>query len=219
MPKNKRQKYQRVKHLLNVTVIESASPVPPCVFPWLKKRYDGMKRVLELGCGKGEHSLAFAAANPETLFVGVDRKSHRLCVGAEAAIEKGLDNVLFLRARIESLESFFFKQSIDQIWLTFPDPHPKHRASNLRLSAPPFLEAYARLLIPGGIVNLKTDSNLLFDYTRKTVTRCGGHVVTALDDLHETGDCTDGASDVVSAFELSARSQGETIKYMVFQLN
>jgi len=178
-----------------------------------------MKRVIELGCGKGEHSLAFAAANIDTLCVGVDYKSHRLCVGAEKAIAKGLDNVYFLRARIENLESFFIKQSIDEIWLTFPDPHPKHRKSKFRLTAPPFLETYAKLLISGGNVNLKTDSDLLFDYTRKTVVRWGGHVVSVLDDLHETGEGTVGARDVVSAFELAARSQGATIKYMAFQLN
>jgi hypothetical protein len=34
-----------------------------------------VSRVLELGCGKGEHSLAFAATNPDILYMGVDRKS------------------------------------------------------------------------------------------------------------------------------------------------
>jgi hypothetical protein len=64
------------------------------------------------------------------------------------------------------------------------------------LTAPPFLETYAKLLISGGNVNLKTDSDLLFDYTRKTVVRWGGHVVSVLDDLHETGEGTVGARDV-----------------------
>ncbi len=219
MPKNKRQKYQRVKYLPNVTVIASHSSVSSGSYPWHDNRYDNMKRVLELGCGKGEHSLAFAAANPNSLCVGVDRKSHRLCVGAEKAIAMGLENVQFLRARIECLESFFSKASIDEIWLTFPDPHPKHRASHLRLSAPPFLRAYAKLLKPGGTVNLKTDSDQLFDYTSESVNRWGGRVIAAYRDLHKTADGILGACKVVSAFESSARSREKTIKFMSFKLN
>ena len=219
MPKNKRQKYQRVKNLPNVTVTGWDSSPLPAAYPWYENRYDGMRRVLELGCGKGEHSLAFAAADPATLCVGVDRKSHRICVGAETAIAMGLENVQFLRAHIEGLEGFFMKQSIDEIWLTFPDPHPKFRTRHLRLSAPAFLDTYARLLMPGGKVHLKTDSDLLFDYTRESVVRWGGRVVVASANLHATDNGRIGAHEVVSAFEHAARSQGETIKYVVFELN
>ena len=154
MPKNKRQKYQRVNSLSNVTVTDRNSHSLPDRFPWHENRYDGMRRVLELGCGKGEHSLAFAAADPGALCIGVDRKSHRICVGAETAIAMGLDNVQFLRAYIEGLDAFFLARSIDEIWLTFPDPHPKLRTRHLRLSAPAFLDTYARLLTPGGRVHL-----------------------------------------------------------------
>lgn len=219
MPKNKREKYQRVKKLPNVTVTQRDADPLPDAFAWQENRYDGMRRVLELGCGKGEHSLAFAAANPDTLFVGVDRKSHRICVGAETAIAMGLDNVQFLRARIETIEAFFTRQSIDEIWLTFPDPHPKVRTRHLRLSAPAFLDTYARLLVPGGKVHLKTDSDLLFDYTRESVDRWGGRLVAAASNLHATDDDCIGAKEVVSAFEQVARRQGETIKYLAFELN
>ena len=219
MPKNKREKYQRVKNLPNVTITERNFSPSSDSFPWNESRYKGMRRVLELGCGKGEHSLAFAAANPEALCLGVDRKSHRICVGAETAIAMGLDNVQFLRAPIEMIEPFFNKQSINEIWIPFPDPHPKLRTSHLRLSAPAFLDTYARLLAPGGKVHLKTDSSLLFDYTRESVDRWGGRVVAALDNLHATDNDCIGARAVVSAFEQAARSQGETIKYLAFELN
>jgi tRNA (guanine-N7-)-methyltransferase len=219
MPKNKLHKYERVQHLPNVTFSVFGESRSPSSYPWYDERYAGMQKVLELGCGKGEHALAFAAANPGKLCVGIDCKSHRMCVGAERAIAQGLENVHFLRARIERIGDFFLERSIHEIWLTFPDPHPKHRAIKSRLSAAPFLDAYANLLIPDGIVYLKTDSELLYDYTRESVRRWGGREITKSDSSHGTDCSAFGAREVVSAYEHAARSKGAVIQFLAFTLN
>ena len=136
MPKNKRLKYERVNYLPNVTIAAEQAPPAPGPYRWNAQHYAGMPIVLELGCGKGEHSLAFAAADSRRLVVGVDFKSHRMCVGAEMALARRLDNVLFLRARVEDLQAYFMAGSIEAIWLTFPDPQLKNRKIRTRLSAP-----------------------------------------------------------------------------------
>lgn len=178
-----------------------------------------MEIVLELGCGKGEHSLAFAAAEPRKLHVGIDCKSHRMYVGAEKASAQGLENVCFLRAHIEEIRKFFADRSISEIWLTFPDPHPKSRSTNSRLSAPRFLDAYASLLIPGGTIHLKTDSDLLFNYTRGSVELWGGRVIAESTDIHENDFSSLNIRRAVSTYEKAALSQGMTIKYLAFNLS
>jgi len=219
MSKTKLHKYERVKHLSNVTFSELGVTQPPFSYPWYEKRYKEMEKILELGCGKGEHSLAFAAADSARLCVGIDSKSHRMCVGAEKAIAEGLENVQFLRVRVERIGEFFQEHSIHEIWLTFPDPHLKNREAKCRLSAAPFLDVYASLLIPGGTVFLKTDNEQFYNYTRKSVDQWGGHVVTESDNIHGADDNPLYARGVVSAFEKTARSKGTTIKYLAFQLN
>ena len=219
MPKNKLLKYERVKRLPNVVFSVFGESPSPCSYPWYDERNKGMQKVLELGCGKGEHSLAFAAANPRNLYVGIDCKSHRMCVGAEKAIAQGLENVYFLRARIERIGDFFLRHSIHEIWLTFPDPHPKQRSIKSRLSAAPFLDAYANLLIPGGTVVLKTDSNLLYDYTRESVQRWGGREIAQSETVHGTDCSALGAREAVSAYEHAARERGAAIQSMAFKLN
>jgi len=238
MPKNKRQKYERVKKLPNVTLSSFNKSILPLSYPWRHPRYDGMEKILELGCGKGEHTLAFASAHPRRLCVGVDCKSHRICVGAEQALARNLDNVQFLRAWIERIEEFFLEGSIHEIWLTFPDPHLKNQGIKRRLSSPPFLDAYARLLAPGGKVRLKTDNGLLWHYTRQAVEKWGGRVVAESHDIHEGEEINERretnesketdknhahpnspfARHVASAYESAARSRGLTIKYMEFML-
>ena len=53
--------------------------------------------VLELGCGKGEYTLALARRYPDKNFIGIDIKGARLWRGAKTAIEEGLKNVHFLK--------------------------------------------------------------------------------------------------------------------------
>jgi tRNA (guanine-N7-)-methyltransferase len=219
MPKNKRDKYERVKTLPNVTIIETDESPGLDTYPWNRQRGALEQLVLELGCGKGEYSLVLAAANPNCRVVGVDYKSHRICVGAEQALAGGVENVHFLRARIEALSQFFASHSIHAIWLTFPDPHLKSRKAKCRLTAPFFLDLYADLLIPGGIVHLKTDSARLYQYTREMVLRRGECVVDDSEDLLHSRKEDGFADKPVSAYEKAALSRGAVIRMLAFTLN
>lgn len=219
MPKNKLKKYARVRQLPNVTFAGFGVSPPPGSYPWDAEGFAGMGKVLELGCGKGEHALAFAADDPERLYVGVDCKSHRICVGAEAALDRGLPNILFLHTRIERIREFFKARFIDEIWLTFPDPYPKNQTVKFRLTAGPFLNTYEHLLVPGGTLHLKTDNGPFFNFSRESVEARGGRILSVADDLHADGSGPPGATHVVSAYEQAARARGKTIKYMAFRLN
>ena len=219
MPKNKLKKYARVRQLPNVIFAGFGVSPPPGSYPWDAGRFAGMEKVLELGCGKGEHALAFAEDNPDRLYVGVDNKSHRICVGAEKALDRGLANILFLHARIERIREFFIPHSISAIWITFPDPYPKNQTIKFRLTAGPFLETYVHLMAAGGIVHLKTDSEMFFEFTRGSVEARGGRILEAVDNIHADDEGQSGAVHVVSAYEEAARARGDFIKYMAFSLN
>jgi tRNA (guanine-N7-)-methyltransferase len=219
MAKNKRFKYERVKNLPNVIFSKFGKADPQHSYPWYQDRFSGMERILELGCGKGEYSLAFAGADPHKLCVGIDSKSHRICVGAEKALAQGLENVLFFRVGIERIQEFFVQHSIHEIWLTFPDPHLKTRTVKSRLTGPGFLDRYAQILVPGGMVHLKTDNEVFYSFTRESVLKWGGRILAASEDIHDGIDCGLPARDIVSTFERKARSKDVTIKHLAFTLN
>ena len=121
--------------------------------------------VLELGCGKGEYSVGLARMYPDKNFVGVDIKGNRIYIGAKESLNEGLENVVFLRTRIDFIDNFFDTDEIDEIWLTFSDPQPKKPRK--RLSSKPFVNRYKKILKKDGKIHVKTDSDLLFEFTEE----------------------------------------------------
>ncbi|HUR31392.1 MAG TPA: tRNA (guanosine(46)-N7)-methyltransferase TrmB, partial [Saprospiraceae bacterium] len=119
---------------------------------WSSKHFNNNNPiVLELACGKGDYTVALAQDHPEQNFIGIDIKGARMWLGAKTALESGLKNVAFLRTRIEFIDRFFDHEEIDEIWITFPDPF--EGKTTRRLTSPPFLDRYRKILQPGGIVH------------------------------------------------------------------
>lgn len=121
--------------------------------------------VLELACGYGEYTVHLGASDTTSNYLGIDIKGNRIHRGAKYALEQGLDNVAFLRTRIEHLDNFFAPQEVQKIWITFPDPFLKKSKANRRLTAPYFLQIYRQILSYDGNLYLKTDSDELFDFS------------------------------------------------------
>ena len=142
--------------------------------------------VLELGCGKGDYTIALALRHPEINYIGVDIKGARLWKGAKFATEHALPNVAFLRTRIEFIGAFFGPSEVSEIWLTFSDPQLRG-SENARLSSPLFLERYRGFLRPGGLVHLKTDSRYLYEYTAAVVRVNSLPVIASGTDIYHSG--------------------------------
>ncbi len=142
--------------------------------------------VLELGCGKGDYTIALALRHPEINYIGVDIKGARLWKGAKYATEHQLPNVAFLRTRIEFISAFFGPSEVSEIWLTFSDPQLRG-SENSRLSSPLFLERYRSFMRPGGVVHLKTDSRFLYEYTLAVCTVNGLQVLASGTDIYHEG--------------------------------
>jgi len=121
--------------------------------------------ILELGCGKGEYTIGLAERFPDINFIGIDIKGARIWTGTKKAYLEKIPNVAFIRTRIEFLNSFFSPAEVDEIWLTFPDPQLKKRRNKKRLTAARFLNLYRGFLKDRGIIHLKTDNPILYEYT------------------------------------------------------
>ena len=173
--------------------------------------------VLELGCGKGEYTIALAQRDPDRNYIGIDIKGARMWRGAKTATENQMKNVAFVRTRIEFINSFFGEGEISEIWITFPDPQLKTRRAKKRLTAPLFLERYAKMLSEDGVINLKTDSQHLFAYTSAVIDHFSLPCEVANDDIYGSG-YADEVLSVKTAYEQMFLERGLPITYTRFSL-
>ena len=173
--------------------------------------------VLELGCGKGEYTVALARKYPEKNFIGVDIKGARMWVGATDALQNNLTNVTFLRTRIEFITSCFASGEVSEIWLTFPDPQPQQSRENKRLTSLRFLQSFREIMQPEGMIHLKTDSQFLFEYTYNILKSNKLNIITCTDDLYNAGS-TDDILSVQTYYEKIFLGKGITIKYLKFKI-
>jgi tRNA (guanine-N7-)-methyltransferase len=175
--------------------------------------------VLELGCGKGEYTVGLAQRYPHKNFIGVDIKGNRIWTGATAAIENKMNNVAFIRTRIDFIEACFAAHEVDEIWITFPDPQPQKTRERNRLTNPIFVKRYKNILKQGGIINLKTDNKPFYDYTLDVIAAQKLELLDNTDDLYATISQRDEALTTIKTYyEKKFSDLGFKICYLKFRV-
>ncbi len=226
MAKNKLKRFAEMKTFPNVFE-PTLEPNPAQDFPLKGKwRSDFFKNdhpiVLELGCGKGEYSVGLAKHYPERNFIGVDIKGSRMFIGAKEALDAGMNNVAFLRAKVDFIEQYFAENEVDEIWLTFSDPQKEKPRK--RLSSRLFVERYQRILKNGGLVHMKTDSDLLFESTLEQIEEHKYTVVELRHDLYHSipAELDPKIRDILhikTHYEQLFTAKGAVIKYCSFKIH
>jgi len=223
MGKDKLRKFRENEEMHNVVqpTTEEAINGLHLKTHWSKKQFGNNQGiVLELGCGKGEYTVEMARRCPEKNHIGVDIKGARLWRGAKSATEEGLDNVAFLRTRIDFIENCFGENEVEEIWITFPDPQIKYKRAKHRLTHPEYLLKYAKLLKPGGTVNLKCDSEYLHGYTHGIIQMLGLEIEESYHDIYAQIQPNEGILfDVITHYESIWLNQDKAITYLRFKLD
>ena len=211
MSRKKKRKFDELKGFQNV-------------FEWKDQDFKDLVKgifnesnavILELACGKGDYAVYLGKRYPKKLVVGIDIQGERIWSGAKRAMDEDLDNVLFLRLQIENLSSVIPKGSVNEIWITFPDPFPRDRDSKRRLTSPRFLRMYKKLLKSGGSIHLKTDSEDLYEYTLDIVKEEGFRVEVEVEDVYLEGLSVESeVNEVQTTFEKKHLEEGKTIRYL-----
>jgi tRNA (guanine-N7-)-methyltransferase len=185
------------------------------------------KLTLELACGRGEYAVGLGRMFPNENFIGIDLKGNRIWKGASIANKDGLKNVAFVRSQIELTANYFDQNEVDEIWITFPDPQLRWSKAKKRLTHPKFLRLYQQFLkngsgndsdVPAGIVHLKTDSPLLYNFTLKVIELYGLHLIYKTDNLYAEQNI-DPRCLIKTYYEGLDIAQSNKIHYIQFNID
>lgn len=171
---------------------------------WQQRPVDG----IEIGAGTGLFSVELAAREPHKQFVSVDVKADRMQKGAYTALERGITNVYFVRARADQIEQLVPAHSVSEVWVTFPDPYPKKRSAGRRLTHPTYLAKYATVLAPHGAMLLKHDNMDFFTWSLEQLVGTGWHISELSFDLHDS--TLSDAYKITTTYEQRWLSEGRT---------
>lgn len=179
---------------------------------WKTHFAGGKPLVVEIGAGTADLSLELARRHKNKNFVAVDVKSDRLYTGAKIALNEPVTNIAFVRAQLRDMDKLFAPGSIDELWVTFPDPFPRDRQAKHRLTHPNFLQTYAKLLSPTGVVKFKTDNRELFLYSLEQLVAQKWRMHELSFDLHESDLPAD--YKITTNFERKFLAQDIPINYV-----
>jgi tRNA (guanine-N7-)-methyltransferase len=213
MSRKKQQRMQKVVILNNVFSINDENIEEKL------KIYFGNSNpfTLEIGCGQGDYTIEMAKLHPEKNIIGVDYKGARIYSGATRASELNLNNAAFLVAGAEILAEVFSANSIEEIYIPFPDPH-KTRKSFKRLVNKNFLNIYKSIILKDAKGHLKTDNDELYKFALSALQKENYIVYFSTSDLYSEDDLNQHHL-IQTRYEKQYLSEGKKIKYICFGWN
>lgn len=181
-----------------------------CRGHWLERLPGATELRLEIGCGKGSFTVKTAAANPQALFVAVERVADAIVMGMEKAQALGVTNVIFVCDDAVRLSEMFAPGEVDLFYINFPDPWPTKKHARRRLTYRDFLISYRDILKDGGQIHFKTDNRPLFDFSLTQFPLAGYDLSEVTHDLH-----ADDPNVIMTDFEARFSAEGVKINRCV----
>ena len=168
---------------------------------------------IEIVMGKGKFITTLAMENPDINYIGIEKYSSVLIRAIERCEEIEVPNLRFIRMEAEYICDVFEKGEVDRIYLNFSDPWPKDRHAKRRLTSKQFFERYDVILKKDGIVEFKTDNDLLFQFSLEQVPEAGWELIEQTWDLHNDERLMQG--NVMTEYESKFSQMGNPIHKLI----
>lgn len=156
---------------------------------WCELKPDAIQIWLEIGCGKGRFTAQTAAANPDVLYIAIERVPDAMVIAMERCKEMSLTNVYFVDGDAALLRDYFSPDELDRLFINFCDPWPSHKHARRRLTHVNFLVLYRGILKEGGQIHFKSDNKDLYEYSLFQFPKAGYELSEVTRNLHEHGIC------------------------------
>lgn len=127
---------------------------------------------IEIGTGKGKFIISKAIENPNINYIGIEKYDSPLVSAVKKLEEVEISNLKLICFDAMNIEDVFDRE-VSKIYLNFSDPWPKKRHTKRRLSSTIFLNKYDSLFKNNKVIEMKTDNDGLFEYSRESFLEYG----------------------------------------------
>ncbi len=122
----------------------------------LLSRFD--KRAIEYCSGNGDWLIDQALARPDVLWIGVEKRFDRVRKIFSKRFNRNVHNLFIVCGQAEDFTKHYLSEdTMDAIFINFPDPWPKRRHTKHRLMTKDFSFHLHRVLRRGGTLTFVTD--------------------------------------------------------------
>jgi tRNA (guanine-N7-)-methyltransferase len=181
-----------------------------------RERFDFAQRPvrLEIGFGGGEHLAHQAELHPDIAFIGAEPFVNGVAKLLALIEAKGLRNISIHAGDARELFERLPDQSLEVIYLLYPDPWPKTRHHRRRLVSPENLQHFHRLLKPGGHFLFASDIDHYVQWTLFEMRKASGFSWLA----EEPSDWrTPFPNWIETRYEAKAKREGRMPTYLTFR--
>ena len=169
----------------------------------------GERRILEIGFGGGEHLAHQAALNPTISYVGAEPFLNGVAKLMAEIAERKLTNLRVHYGDARPLLEALPPESLERIYLLYPDPWPKLKQKKRRFVNPVNLVHFARVLKPSGQFWFASDIEDYAAWTRE-------YVAESKLFTEEPDDSTPFENWVQTRYEAKAKREGRSSNYLRF---
>ena len=127
---------------------------------------------LEIGFGGAEHILWQAKNNPDVTIIGVEPFLNGVAKAVNGVVDQGLRNILLYRGDARDVINLLPDNSLNRVFILFPDPWQKKRHNKRRLINEKLLSDLYRVIEQEGTFRFGSD---ITDYVDWVLTRIKSH--------------------------------------------
>lgn len=129
---------------------------------------------LEIGFGGAEHLLWQAEQNSDVTLLGVEPFLNGVAKAVRGLVDKDLKNIRLHRGDARDVLRLLPDNSLERVFVLFPDPWHKARHNKRRIINMAFLDELHRVIMPGGTFRFGSDIIHYVDWTLTRLKRHGG---------------------------------------------
>lgn len=165
---------------------------------------------LEIGCGKGDFIVELAEENPHTNYLAIEVNPIIAAIATRKIVDKKLTNVRIMVDDVANILPTLPNAMLSALYFNFSDPWPKIRHEKRRLTFPPKLLEYNRILKEDGYIYFKSDNDGLYEYSLRTFAESPFKIIATTNNYLDLD-----IDDAMSEYERQFRGLGKNINRIV----